>query len=232
MIELATELLDENIKFIEGKVNVLEINNRELYNKIVYRLNRKINIDEDFEDIYLYEDNKEIPISRNCNLVYDLYNIFSNQTKILKGFYGEIAKEYSFNYEEEEILKLQKPLIKSIKEVLIEYDYELSFKETIDIKELLKVLDVKFDNQHYDNPFDNIVLLIDLISNFKISKVLILINAKCFFSKGELEEIYKMILYKRINVLFVESYKEQANKDYENKVLIDEDFDEFYILFA
>lgn len=229
MIELGTELLDENIKFVEGKVNVLEINNKDLYNKLVYRLNRKINMDEDFDDIYLYEDEKEIAISKHCNLVYDLFNIFSNQTKILKSFYEDIVKEYNYTNEEQDRITLQKPLIKSIKKILVEYDYELSVKEIIDIKDLLKVLDVKFDYNHYDNPFENILLLIDLISNFKISKVLILINAKCFFSEKELEEIYKMITYKKVNVLLVEFYKAQLNKECENKVLIDEDFDEFYI---
>lgn len=229
MIELVSELLEENIKFIEGRVNILEVNNKELYNRIIYRLNKKINIDEDYEDIYLYEDNKEISVGKNCMLIYDLFNVFNNQTKIFKSLFDDIVKEYKFNYDEIEILSLQKELIDSIKEIILEYDYELNYKEVIDIKDLLKVLDVRFDNNHYDNPFENILLLIDLITNFKICKVLILINSKCLFSKDELEEIYKMILYKRINVLFVEVYKGDVDKKYENKVLIDEDFDEFYL---
>ncbi|MBW6409666.1 type II-A CRISPR-associated protein Csn2 [Clostridium weizhouense] len=229
MIELCTELLDESIKFNINKVNVLEINNKELFNKVVYALNKNINTNEYFGEMYLYEKNEEIDLNRNCMIIHDFYNIFSNQTKILKGFYDDIEKEYKFNYEDETIISLQKPLIKSVRDILIEYDYELTQKETIEIKDLLKIMDVRFDVNYYDKPLENVFLLIDLIANFKICKVLIFVNAKCFFTQEELVEIYKMIVYKRINVLFVEYYKGESNKAYENKVLIDEDFDEFYI---
>lgn len=229
MIELCTELLDESIKFMPNKVNILEINNKDLFNKIVYALNKNINTTEYVGEMYLYEGNDDIGISKNCMIVHDFYNIFSNQSKILKGFYEEIDKEYKFNYEEEEIFNLQKNLIQSVRGILTEYDYELVLKEIIEIKDLLKALDVRFDLNYYDKPLENIFLLIDLISNFKICKVAVFVNAKCFFTEEELEEIYKMIIYKRINVLFVEYYKGESNKYYENKVLIDEDFDEFYI---
>lgn len=229
MIEINISLLENIIKFNNDRVNVLEINNKELFNKITYLLNKNINGNEEDSDILLYENNKEIGLSKNTMLIYDLYNIFSNQTKIVKSFYDDVAKEYKCNYEDEEIIKLQKGLIESIRNVLIEYDYELTYKEIIDIKDLLKVLEVKFDSEIYDKPLDNILLLIDLIDTFKICKLAIFINAKCYFSKEEMDEIYKMIIYKRINVLFIEYYKGKDNKVYENKVVIDEDFDEFYI---
>ncbi|MGL5149397.1 MAG: type II-A CRISPR-associated protein Csn2 [Clostridium sp.] len=229
MIEFSISVLEEIIKFEGDRVNVLEVNNKELFNKVVYLLNKNINGCSDEGDIYLYENNKEINVSKNVMLIYDFYNIFSNATKIIKSFYDDVAKEYKFNYEENEIIKMQKELVESIRSVLIEYDYELTFKEIIDIKDLLKVLDVKFDVDFYDKPLDNIFLLIDLVSNFKISKLVILVNCKCYFTNTEMEEIYKMIVYKRINVLFVEYYKGENNKIYENKVVIDEDFDEFYI---
>lgn len=229
MIEINISLLESEVKFNNDKVNVLEINNKKLFNKMTHLLNKTINGNEDDSDILLYDNNKEISLSKNTMLIYDMYNIFSNQTKIIKNFYDDVAKEYRYNYEDDEILKLQKDLVESIRNVLIEYDYELTCKEIIDIKDLLKVLDVKFDTDVYDKPLDNILLLIDLIDTFKICKVVIFVNAKCYFSNEEMDEIYKMIIYKRINVLFIEYYKGANNKSYENKVIVDDDFDEFYI---
>lgn len=228
MMELTTGLLEESIKFHKGKVNLLEINNKELFNKLIYMLNRNINIDDLNDEVYLYEDNIEISINKNCMLIYDFFNVFANQSKILKRFYEDIAKEYSYVYEEEGIIKLQKKLLQSIKDILMEYDYELTYKEFMDIKDILKILDVKFNKNFYDKPLDNLFLLIDLISNFNICRLIILVNAKCFFSKQELDELYKIIIYKRINVLFIEYYKDELSNNYESKILIDEDFDEFY----
>ena len=68
-----------------------------------------------------------------------------------------------------------------------------------------------------------------MISRFNLCKILILVNVKCYFVSDELEEIYKMILHLKVKVLFIEFYKDNDHKKYENKVIVDEDFDEIYI---
>ena len=229
MIELVSELLEESIKFQEDKINILEINSKALYKEFVYRINRKINFDESYEDMSLYEGLDEISLPKNALLVHDMYNIFSSQTKLLKTFYKDTVQEYKLTYDDGEINRMQSALIRSIKDVLNEYNYEISCKTEIDISDLLKCLNVKFDEEYYNNPYNNIILLIDLISRFNLCKILILVNVKCYFVSDELEEIYKMILHLKVKVLFIEFYKDNDHKKYENKVIVDEDFDEIYI---
>lgn len=229
MMKLVSELLDSPIEFNENYINILEINDKKLFNKMVYSLNKSINLNEDIEGIYLLENNTEINLSKNSIIIYDFFNIDVNQSKMLKALYEDIAKEYRFNYDDETIISIQKNLIGSVREILMEYDYEFTQKETVDIKDLLKIMELKFDINYYDKSIENIFLLIDLVSAFNLYKLVVLVNAKCYFNSEEINEIYKMSKYKRINLLLVEFYKDETKKTLENKILIDEDFDEFNI---
>ncbi|MBZ9607279.1 type II-A CRISPR-associated protein Csn2 [Clostridium estertheticum] len=95
------------------------------------------------------------------------------------------------------------------------------------MKELLKTINFKFDSNYYDNPFDNIMGIFDLVSTFKLYKVIIVVNAKCYFKEEELEEIYKAAKYRNINLLLIESIIDAQLKYLENKLSIDNDYDEF-----
>lgn len=229
MMKLVSEYLEKEIEFKEGKVNLLEINNRELFNKFIYVLNKNININDYLEGVFLYEDSKEISLNKNCIMIYDFYNIAANQSKILKHLYDNIEKEYKLIYDSSEIMKMQKALLESIRDIIIEYDYELKQKENLEIKDILKILDLKFDSDYYDKPLENIYLIIELMEAFKIYKVIVLINVKCYLSKEEVKELYKMINYKRINALFIEYYKDEVIDENERKIMIDNDYDEIYI---
>lgn len=114
MMKLVSELLDSPIEFNENQINILEVNDKKLFNKIVYSLNKSINLNEDIEGIYLLENDTEISLSKNAIIIYDFFNIDVNQGKILKALYEDIAKEYRFTYDDEAIINLQKNLLVSI----------------------------------------------------------------------------------------------------------------------
>lgn len=229
MIKFGCELLEDKLIFETGDIKVLEINNKKLFGELLYKLNKSINTDEILEGIILLEDDKEISFKKDAMIIYDFYNFDINQTKIIKSLYEEISKEYKFIYDDSMILSLQKELLGSIREVLVEYDYEFSQKEILDIKDILKIMDVKFDTNFYDKPLDVILFIFDMIENFKICKLLILVNAKCYFNSNELEEIYKMARYRGIRLMLVEYYSSLDKINGESKIHIDEDYDEFYI---
>lgn len=230
MIKIICELLEKPISFTEDKVNILEVSNKVIFNELLYRLNKSINRDDIQPGIVLLENDLEISFSKNVFMIYDLFNLDINNSKLLKIIYEEINNDFKFNYSDEVIISLQKELIETIKNTLMEYEYEFIHKEVLDIKDILKAIDLKLDINYYETPLENLFLLFDLISNFKIYKVLILVNAKCYFNNEELDEIYKMAKYKKINLLLIEYYNDNKKKRLESKVIVDEDFDEFYII--
>ncbi|MGL5869584.1 type II-A CRISPR-associated protein Csn2 [Clostridium chrysemydis] len=224
MIKIVTDLLENDIEFKENYINILEINNKSVFNKLLYLINRNIYSKED-DEIIIYNDLEQLNFSKSCLVIYDYFNCIANQNKVLKLLYEDISKEYSFNYENNEYMELQSKLLNSINTVLCEYEYKFDKKEFLEIKDILKIMDLKFDQEHYDKPFENIMLLIDLIDNLKICKIIIFVNLKCYLKEGELKEVYKMIKYKRINVLLIEFYNNKKVEG-ENKISIDEDYDE------
>lgn len=227
MIIIRSELLENDIEFLDEYINVLEIKNRELFRKFTYLLNKNINSSNANEEIILLEDNNRIDMTKNIFLIYDIYNLDLNHNKILKSLYEDLNKEYNFNYSEEELIEIQCKLLENIKSILIDYDYEFTMKDFLTVKDILKALELKLNLDYYDNPMENILALFEIISTFKIYKVIVLLNAKCYFTKDELSEIYKVAKYKRINILFVEYYIDESLQPYENKTVIDNDFDEF-----
>lgn len=229
MIKLGCELLESKIEFDDNNVKVLEIKNKRLFNELIYKLNKSINSDEILEGIILLEEDKEISFNKNAMIIYDFFNLDINQSKIIKNVYEEISKEYKLNYDDENIVSLQKELLGSIRTILYEYNYEFTQKEVLDIKDILKIMELKLDINYYDKPLDNLLLLFELIANFSICKLLILVNLKAYVEEEEISEVYKMIKYRGINVLVIEYNTDDIKKQRETKVIIDEDYDEFYI---
>ncbi|MEG0129050.1 type II-A CRISPR-associated protein Csn2 [Clostridium sp.] len=229
MISLIMDNIEYDIEFTDEYVSVLEIQEKSLFNKVIYRLNKAIACGEDVEGVRLYSDCLEMTLGKAAILVYDMFNPNINQSKIIKYLYEEVSKDYTALFEEEGVFNNQKPILQSVNDILLEYEYQFTKRDILDIKDILKIMDVKFDTDYYDNPLENIYLLFDLINNFKICKVLILVNCKCYYTEEDLNEVYKMAKYKGINLLLIESYKDEKHRPLERKIVIDEDFDEFII---
>lgn len=217
------------IVFDERYVSVLEISEKELFKKIVYLVNKYSKNIEEGNEIVLLENDNRLEMSKNTLVVNDFYNVDINSNKILKSLYNEIEIQYNYEYGEENLLINLENIFRNLHEILCFYDFELEYKREIKISELLKCIGLKFNEYYYDNPFDNLICLFDLVSLFKLYKVVVLINVKAFFSDEEIIEIYKSALHRDIKLLLIEYGDESKLLEYENKLYIDIDFDEFVL---
>ena len=90
-------------------------------------------------------------------------------------------------------------------------------------------MSLKIDTSKYKTLEEKLIFLIDLINEFKLTEVLILVNLKTFLSKNQIEEIYKHSLYREVNILLIENTEFSEKLEYEKKLVIDNDFDDFSI---
>ncbi|MEG1142104.1 MAG: type II-A CRISPR-associated protein Csn2 [Clostridia bacterium] len=229
MIKLKVFHIENDIDFDENYINVLEIENKKMFTQFIYSLNRLINYTEESEEIILLDGNKKLSICKEVMLVYDLFNININEGKILKILYQDIEYQYKLEHAEINLLEKFSDIIKNINYITLNYDFEFEYKREITIKELLKAISFKFNNNYYDNPFDNIIAIFDLIATFKLYKVIILVNIKCYFKEEELIEIYKAAKHRNLNLLIIEPIVDEKLKYLENKLSIDNDYDEFIL---
>lgn len=229
MITLRFVCFESLIEFDERYINIIEIEEKELFKKSVYLINKYAKNIETGNDVVLLNDDNRIEISKHILVVSDFYNIDINSNKILKSLHHDIEMQYNYEYGEDNLLINLQNIFNNIGEILSFYDFQLEYKRELKVSEILKAIGLKFNEYYYDNPFDNIICLFDLVSNFKLYKVVVLVNLKLFFNESEIIEIYKSALQRGINLLVFEFGEESKLLKYENKIYIDNDFDEFVI---
>ena len=213
---------ENEVIFTDDSVNILEINNTNCYTHIIKIINDKINGIESNEVFLLDENNDELKMDKHIYLVIDVFNIEYNSRKIMNKIYDLIAINVKNNQDfkiEEMALKLRNCIIEEINEM----PFEFEMKNEIDIPEILKLYNLKIDNDNYSTVLQKIEILIDILATLKIADLLIIPNLKMFLNDEELLELYKYSLYNNINLLAIERKNDNKLK-YESILRIDDEF--------
>lgn len=222
-------ILENLIRFDERYVQVLELLPKDLFKKVTFLFNKYYKYNEEGNDIIIIDNEKKIEAHKSILVVNDYFNIQLNSNKIIKELYNDIELGYNLEYGENDIsIKLEEVLF-NIQEILSEYDFNFEYKHDLKISDLLKAMGLKFDEYSYDEPYKNLICLFDFVALFDICKVLILINAKIFFTEDEIIEIYRAALQRNIKLLLIESSQGSSLLEYESKLFVDNDYDEFII---
>ena len=154
-----------------------------------------------------------------------MFNIDFNSKKIINKIYNALEqniKNRQDNEVENIILQLRNYLIEEINEI----PFEFNINSEIEILDLLKVFNVKIDTSCYTTIVEKIEFIISVLSNLKIAEVLVIPNLKTYVDENELLEIYKYSIYNSVKLLIVENIHSEKLLKYENKNIIDENFDE------
>ena len=218
---------ENKIKFEDGKINVLEIYDKKLFTNFIEYLNEQCNekVEED-NKIVLMKDSKRQKIGKSIFLLTDLFNIDFNSKKILNKIYNIIEQNIK-NKQDDEINKMVILLRNYLIEEINEIPFEFYMNSEIEIQDLLKIFNVKIDTSCYISMIEKIEFIIDIISNLKIAEILVIPNLKIYLNEKELLEIYKYSIYNNVKLLVVESICEDKLLKYEQKNILDENFDEF-----
>ncbi len=142
----------------------------------------------------------------------------------------EVLKYLSVSIENADIILLQKEYLKIInkfKKIINNVDLPISLEEEINIESISKTLHLSIEEK--DELLDNLLLLIDLENTLKFNNILVFVNLKQYLSKNELIEFYKYAIYSKIQILLIDSQAYGVTLEYEKKLIIDENLDEFVI---
>ena len=139
---------ENEIIFNEESVNILTIKNAKCFSHILQILNDKINGLESNEIFLLNENNEEMNIAKEIQMVLDVFNIDYNSKKILNKIYDIIATNIEKNQDfeiERMILNLRNYIIEEINEL----PFEFVMKNELEIPEILKLYNLKIDEENY-----------------------------------------------------------------------------------
>lgn len=214
----------EPIKFLENNINILVVENPILFSKMIKGFLQQYNGEDG--DFILSKNFEIIDIPTNIEIITDVFNLDFNNRKIINKVYT-LLQNASVN----EIFEDSQNLYNNINEYLskiVQYcDYPLHYNSNIDLINIFKSCDLKIDISN-SNILEEIVNYILLYKNIFNVELFVFVNLKCVLSKAQLLELYKTILYQKINILLIESNVKDVLKQYENLRIIDNDMCEIY----
>lgn len=219
----------DSIIDLEGSfINVIEIHNKKLFQKIISEIYDRIKGVEEKSELIIYNQLDEINYTKDIFFVDNLFSIDFNNRSIINKLYSEAIKNYT-DYEMFNTLeKINFEILKLLNEVSNDIDVNIMYHNNIEFKDLLKFMNFKIDTPINTSMKENIFLLVDIMSEFKIYKFIILTNLKNYLDKNDIIEIYKYSEYKQINLILIESEKCEKIES-ETKLIIDEDFEDYII---
>ena len=226
-MRLNVKYIDNYIEFGNGFVNCLEIENKNYFYKIVNDLNCVANGEIIDEILFTDNDYKEISLTNKIDIVFDYFNFDFNSKKIILLLNKKVNENLSID-KRDSLSKLYEKIKKIYTPIINEFDMNLSLNSDFDLDILIKLLNISINKK--DNILDNLLLLIDIEKELCLNKLLIFVNLKQYLSKSELVELYKYLLYNNIDVLLIDSQAYGVNNEYEKKLIIDEELEEYLIV--
>ena len=225
-MRLSIKYIDNVITFNNSSINCLEIENKSYFYKIVNDINN-ISIGNVIEDvIFTGDEYKELNLSNKINIIFDYFNFDFNSKKIISIINKKVNENISIN-DKDNLSKLYNKIRKIYLPILNDMDLNIDINNDFDLDLMIKLLNITIKSK--DNLLDNLFLLIDIEKELNINKIIVFINLKQYLNKNELIELYKYLLYNNIVVLLIDSQSYGICNEYEKKIIIDEELEEYKI---
>ena len=225
-MKIKVNYLDHEIKISQDYITVLEIENKKYFYRLISELYEIFQKNISNEIAFLDDQNHEI----NCSNKLKIFINYIDFQLDSKKYVNEISKYVESNITEENKDRLLKEYIKIsniYKKILNEIDLPLSISPEINIENLTKLMKLNIVMQN--DLLNNLFLLIDLEKTLNTNNLLIFVNLKQYLTKEELQEFYKYSIYNQVNIVLIDSQSYGVKLEYEKKLIIDSDLDEFMI---
>lgn len=224
-MNIKIEYFDNVISLVSGIINVIEIENKKYFYRCINDLYLICN--EGYsDDIIFFEEEKEKNMNGKIKVFINYFDFQFDSKKYL----NDICKYVNENIDDEyknDLVILYNKIIKVYKKVLNGLDLPLSVETDVSVDTIIRF--VKVGIKPKIELLDNLFLLIDLEKVLKTNNLLIFVNLKQYLSKNELVELYKYAIYNNVQLLLIDSQAYGGTLEYEKKIIVDENLDEFVI---
>ena len=225
-MKLVINFLDNDLYINSERVLSIEVENKSYFYRIVNCFN-SLYVGDKIDEINFYDEKfNEINLNNKILIMYDFFNFDFNSKKNISKIYKLIED----NLDEKSLQSfnsLYSKLLKILKNELNYLDINIKLDEEYKMENILKI--VKLSIEKKDSLMDNLFLLIDLEKILKVNEVLVFVNLKQYLSKDELKEFYKYIVYNNVCTVFVDSQTYGIADNMENKIIIDDNLNEFVL---
>ena len=223
---------ENDIDFSKNHINVLQIQNKQLFAKMVSSFNnmcKGLSVECD-EVITLLEQDEIVDFTKNVLFVVDFLNFDFNQRRIQTVLYQYIDKIIKL---EPEILSninnLQDSIHIEFMSIMEEFPFEILCKKDSSILDILKMYGIRIKANVDEKIIEKLFKLVELVQCLDLAKLIILVNVKQYLDSDEIVEFYKYCVYNNVKLLVLERGLEVSPLERERILFVDENFDEFFI---
>lgn len=224
-MNMKIEYFDNIINFYHDNINVIEIENKKYFYRFVNDLYSIVN-NGYTDDISFFDETIEKNMNGKIKLFVDFFD-FKFDSKKYATDISKFVNESIDAENKDALVSLYNKIVKIYNKILNDVDLPLTVETDISIETITKLVKVGIDSKN--ELLDNLFLLIDLEKTLKTNNLLVFVNLKQYLSKTELVELYKYSIYNNIFILLIDSQAYGGTLEYERKLIIDENLDEFVI---
>lgn len=196
-------IFETPIIFEEDEVSILVIENQKAFSEFVRAIFFKAQ-GADEPAVTLFKNLDEVKFDKLADVVTDIINIDCNNKKAISRLYNKL-NEVAF---QEDNYTLTLDIMSKISEYLLIITQSLpcgvDFDENVELSTLFKsvALKVSTDNK---SVLERVCDYVEIMNEFCGTELFVFVGLKAFLMEEELVELYKFILYKKVNVLLVEN---------------------------
>lgn len=169
----------------------------------------------------LSENEKILNVSKCATIIFNPIGLSTNDKRVISKIYGELQEiavgENCYIKTKEIVSLLQQYLL----ELEYNFDLNLSINEDIDLQGLFKLFGIKVAEEN-SSLFEQLLQYIKIQNLILGKSLIILVNARSYFTEKQLSELFLYTIYNEIRLLLIESFQ----RDFTNstkKYIIDKD---------
>ena len=156
-------------------------------------------------DFVLSDDNRQLPMEKTAEIIINPFSIDFNSRKIQSKLYSELMEAESGYVEERAII--QTLIIDYLDKLTHDVPYEMITNELdLDSMKLFKMLDVRVEPQ-CDSLLEKLIEYTKIIARLLKKKLLIFVSVCNYLDADEIEALYKICSYHKMNMLFIECHE-------------------------
>ena len=226
-MKLVLSGLETPIEIAPGYATTLQVENQTLFTRIARSLECA---DGRFalEPFTIWEKEKELRPASSLLLVSDVLHLPWDDRALM----GEVVKRLECEFlEDEDMRRAVEAMDSSLSTKLLELGFAMNsdygFGLEWDLKRYLKFRGFGIDSTDAAPFLDNVINFLSLALDAGCRKVIAFVNLKTFLTINDLKALFDFIFYSNLNVLLLESKRDEMVYDYERKITVDLHFLEY-----
>lgn len=216
-MRLGCDYLSEPINLSVSFINVLSIENKPIFRKLVKAL---IKGEPETENFIFSKDYTPMPFKKHICFIKDIFDL-SLSSAFLKKLYDDMAN-FCNNEMLEQTFLFKQAISDFISKITEEFEFDFTFNEDITLQDVFKMQSIRPDVDS-ENLLEALYEYIVFISKYSGINCFVILGLHQDFSSNELETFYKELICRGIRILDIESSTDFVPCQIEKVTIIDED---------